>query len=114
MDNYVPQDALNHRFAYTMVCESNRYAQIPNIESSGRSIAVHNGHFGKPLCTVSAKKREKGTSFLSLSIVQMLLRCLETLGILSDLKLVKDILDCSVHEYREIIHSVVDSVIGHT
>ena len=114
MDNYVPQDALNHRFAYTMVCESNRYAQIPNIESSGRSIAVHNGHFGKPLCTVSAKKREKGTSFLSLSIVQMLLRGLETLGILSDLKLVKDILYCSVHEYREIIHCVVDSVIGHT
>ena len=71
MDSYVPQDALNHRFAYTMVCESNRYVQIPNIESSGRSIAVHNSHFGKPLCTVSAREREreKGTSFLSLFLL---------------------------------------------
>lgn len=67
MDSYVPQDALNHRFAYTMVCESNRYVQIPNIESSGRSIAVHNGHFGKPLCTVSAKKRERKGHPFSLS-----------------------------------------------
>ena len=44
----------------------------------------------------------------------MLFCCFESLCVLGDLKLVDDILDCSVHEDWEVVHRVVDTVIGHT
>ena len=43
-----------------------------------------------------------------------LLRCLETLCVLGDLKLVDHILDRSIHEDRKVVHRVVDTVVGHT
>ena len=51
---------------------------------------------------------------LSFLCCYILFRSLEALGILCDLELVKDILDGSVHEYRKIVHCVVDAMIGHT
>ena len=38
----------------------------------------------------------------------------ETLGVLSNHELVKDILDRTVHENRKVVHGVVDTVVGHT
>ncbi len=43
-----------------------------------------------------------------------LLRSLEPLCVLGNLKLVDDVLDRSVHKDRKIVHRVVDTMIGHT
>ena len=39
---------------------------------------------------------------------------LETLGVLSDGKLVDDLLDIAVHEDGQVVHRIVDAVVGHT
>jgi len=45
---------------------------------------------------------------------KLLLFALETFGVLSDGKLVDNLLDGTIHKDREVIHSIVDAVIGHT
>lgn len=47
-------------------------------------------------------------------VLVRLLFALETFGVLGDGKLVDNLLDGSVHKDREVIHSIVDTVIGHT
>ena len=85
-----PQNTLKGRLAYTMVSKNDRHVQ-------------------------KTQKREKGGHPFSLFyIAYVLLCCFEALGVLGNLELVEDILDRSIHEYRKIVHCVVDTVIGHT
>ena len=43
-----------------------------------------------------------------------LLGSLEALGVLGDLELVDHILDRTIHEHREVVHRVVDTMVGNT
>ena len=39
---------------------------------------------------------------------------LETLSVFSNLELIKNVLNRTVHEYRKVIHCIVDTMVGHT
>ena len=51
---------------------------------------------------------------LSFMVSLILFGGLETLGVLSDGKLVDDLLDITVHEDRQIVHRVIDAMVGHS
>ena len=50
----------------------------------------------------------EGLLYLGLTLVS----CLETLSVLSNLKLIENFLNSTIHEDRKVVHCVVDTVIG--
>ena len=99
---------------YITVILSDRHVQKSATEHTKRQIGVHNGEQKRPTCTEDAKREKGGHPFSLFYIAYVLLCCFEALCVLGNLELVKDILDRSIHEYRKIVHCVVDTVIGHT